>query len=797
MNAKDLVSKMTLEEKASLCSGQSFWHSQAIERLGLPEIMMTDGPHGLRKQKGMSDHLGLFDSVPATCFPTACSTANSFNPSLLAEIGKAIAEECLQEEVSVVLGPGLNIKRSPLCGRNFEYFSEDPLLSGEMTAAITDGIQSQGVGVSLKHFAANNQEWCRMVSDSVVDDRALREIYLTAFEMAVKRCKPWTVMSSYNKINGTYVAENKWLLTEVLREEWGFDGLVVTDWGGIGDRVKGVKAGVDLEMPSSRGVNDAKVLEAVKSGLLKEEELDKVVLRVVELVLKGLDGQKKAFVYDADAHHKLAQRAAAESSVLLKNKNGILPLKKEATVAVIGAFAKEPRYQGAGSSKIVPSRLDNILDSLKAFGVTYEYAEGYSLEAFSPPDEAKIKQACEIAKGKESVIIFAGLPGEYESEGFDRKNLDMPDSHNKLIEAVSAVNSNVVVVLQLGSPVVMPWDKSVSAILLSYLGGQAGSGACVDLLYGKTVPSAKLAETWPKVLSDTPCYKYFPGGTKSVQYRESIFVGYRYYDTVDLEPAYPFGHGLSYTEFAYSDLEISENTASFTVTNVGKVAGAEVSQLYVGLKDSRIFRAAKELKGFSRTELEAGESKRVEIPLGRFTYYNTEIKDWATEGGEYTIYIAASISDIKLKGHKTIKGDGHEEKLAWQGERLPVYFNLPKGLEIPEEQFKALYGDKTLPPLNRVEGEPYTFDSTLRELSTSKAKRIVDKIKAGIMERMQARGEEFARLAVEVVMSMPLRAMSNVAGDRMNAGMLEGILDMANGKRIRGMIKIIKHRPKS
>ena len=803
--AQELIRQMTLEEKASLCSGDSFWHTKAVKRLELPQIMMVDGPHGVRKQVAHLDHLGLFESEFATCFPTASGTANSFNPALLKEIGIALGEECLQESISVILGPGLNIKRSPLCGRNFEYFSEDPFLSGEMSAALIDGVQSQGVGTSAKHYAANNQEWCRMVSDSVVDERALREIYLTAFEKSVKQSNPWTVMCSYNKINGTYASENKWLLTEVLRDEWGFKGLVVSDWGAVVSRIKGVEAGMDLEMPSNSGVNDAMIIEAVKNGSLKEEALDKIVIRILDLILISLKNTRKDFRYDADAHQALAKKAAIQSSVLLKNENSILPLKEKQSLAVIGAFAKEPRYQGAGSSRINPSRMETIFDSLKAAGIDFDYADGYSLTPFSPADENKIAKAVETAKGKDAVVIVTGLPAEYESEGFDRPDLTMSDSHQKLIDAVCAVNPNVVAVLQLGAPVEIPWADKVRAIMVAYLGGQAGGAACVDLLLGKASPSGKLAETWPKALSDTPCYNYFPGGTKSVQYRESIFVGYRYYDTVDKEAAYPFGYGLSYTTFEYKDLEINDNAASFTLTNTGKTAGTEISQLYTGLADSQIFRAAKELKGFIRTELLPGESKRVSIPLDSgttgttrsFAYYNTAIKNWAVEGGEYTIYIGASSRDIRLTGSIKITGDGHEQKLLKQKETVSVYFSLPKDTpEIPEAQFAALC-EKPMPAMDYVPAGPFTIENTMSDLqTTSSGKWIAGKIMKIMGKHSEGIEDDGGQILKAMMLHSPLRMFVNMSNGKFSRKMAEGIIDIANGRLIRGIIKLITNIPK-
>ncbi len=797
--AKELVDQMTLEEKASLCSGLDFWHMKGVERLGLPSLMVTDGPHGLRKQAGDADHLGINESVPATCFPTASATAGSFDTELMREIGVALGEECQQEDVAVLLGPGANIKRSPLCGRNFEYISEDPYVTGEMAAALIAGVQSQGVGTSMKHFAANNQEWCRMTGNSVVDERALREIYLSGFEKAVKQSQPWTLMCSYNRLNGTYASENKWLLTDVLRDEWGFAGAVMTDWGATNERVAGVKAGLDLEMPSSDGYNDAEIVAAVKAGELQEEQLDKVVIRVVELIEKARDARRQGFRYDAEAHHALARKAAARSCVLLENKDHILPLDQERSVAVIGQFAKTPRYQGAGSSKINPIRIDNACDALNEAGIAYSYAEGYSLERGAQPDEAKIQEACKAAAGKDVVLLFAGLPDEYESEGFDRDTLAMPDAHNQLIEAVAAVNPNVVVVLQLGAPVVMPWADRVKGILVSYLGGQAGGSGCVDVLTGKENPSGRLAETWPEQLADTPAYAYFPGGTKSVQYRESIYVGYHYYDKVGKSVAYPFGYGLSYTDFEYSDLQISETAVRVTVKNTGRVKGAEVVQLYIGREQGKVFRARRELKGFCKVYLEPGESREVEMKLDQrsFAYYNTAVHDWATEAGSYTIEVGASSRDIRLSGSIQVSGDGLEEKLAGLPEAAPVYFNLPGGeLAVPEKDFTALYG-KSLPPLERPQGQPFDQNSTLNDLKETKiGQQMLKQMQEQAGDMVGGMGEDMDAMVDAMMMHMPLRAMMMMGGDAMTPKMMQGMIDMANGKMVSGMFKLWRGRPK-
>lgn len=789
--AKELVKQMTLEEKAGLCSGKDFWHLKGVERLGLNPIMVTDGPHGLRKQTGDSDHLGFNDSVPATCFPTACTTACSFDRDLMFEIGKAIGEECQQEKVAVVLGPGVNIKRSPLCGRNFEYVSEDPYVTGQIASALISGVQSQGVGTSLKHFAANNQERCRMTVNSVVDERALREIYLAGFEEAVKSAEPWTLMCSYNLLNGTYTSENETLLTDILRKEWGFKGSVMTDWGATNDRVKGVAAGLDLEMPASNGVNDALIVKAVKEGKLSEEVLDIAVERIVELILKAQENQKDGAVYDKKAHHNLAVKAAEESAVLLKNEDNILPASLESEIAVIGAFAKTPRYQGAGSSKINPTQLDNALEAMKGLGAKVEYAEGYSLKD-NEVHEDIISEACKVAAGKERVFIFAGLPDEFESEGFDRENLNMPESHNKLIEEVAKVNDNVVVVLLCGAPIVMPWANQVKGILLAYLGGQGTGTACANLLYGKVNPSGKLAETLPLALEDNSSYNYFPGTTKSVEYRESIFVGYRYYDTAKKSVAYPFGYGLSYTEFKYGDLKVSEEKytpgqdlkVEMTVTNTGEKAGAEIVQLYIAKKDTAIFRAEKELKGFEKVYLAPGESKTVEFKLNSrsFAYYNTSNMDWAVEGGAYEIQIGASSRDIRLAKTIEVEGDGQESKLANLKEVAPVYFNLTKeNLQVSDAEFEAIYG-RDLPPSELKPGSPFTANSTLADVKdTQTGQQVLAMLKEQMSQMLG--GDSTSDIAVmmeAMMMDMPLRNLIMLSQGKTGWDQINGMIYMMN-----------------
>jgi len=680
MNIKEIISKMTLEEKAGLCSGRNFWETKAVERLGVPSILMTDGPHGLRKvSSGPSS--GDRTSNPATCFPPAVLSACSFDRDLLEEMGATIGDESVAENIRIVLGPGVNIKRSPLCGRNFEYFSEDPYLAGEMATAFIKGVQSKGVGTSLKHFAANNQETRRWSSDSQIDERTLREIYFPAFKKAVEEAKPETVMCSYNKVNGEYASESYRLLTEILRDEWGFDGIVVSDWGAVNDRVKGLAAGLELEMPGvAVPSNDIYIVEAVKSGELKEEILDLAVERLLKLIMRDCMGdtgaqgsagvQNVSGPIDAGKHNKLARKIAAESMVLLKNDNELLPLNKKASIAFIGEFAEKPRFQGAGSSQVNPLSMTSALEAAAAFA-DIKYCKGYKTNYCDDSDIALETGAVEVAKTVDVCVLFVGLPPAYESEGYDRTHMRLPDGQNKLIEKVAAVNPNVVIVLHNGSPVEMPWLDKVSSVLEAYLGGQAGGGAVADILFGAVNPCGKLAESLPKKLSDNPSYLYYYGERDVTEYREGIFVGYRYYDAKEMEVLFPFGHGLSYTEYEYKNLRLSaasiKDTDTLTVKvdikNKGATAGKEIVQLYVGQKqkDDRLIRANKELKDFAKVELAAKETKTVTFTLDKsaFAYYNTEISDWHVLSAEYEIKVGRSSRDIVLTAEVDVESTVH------------------------------------------------------------------------------------------------------------------------------------------
>lgn len=658
-NIHELISQMTLEEKAGLCSGLDFWNTKGIERLGIPSLMVTDGPHGLRKQKESADHLGLNNSVPATCFPSAAGMASSWDRDLIGRVGKALGKECQAENVAVLLGPGTNIKRSPLNGRNFEYFSEDPYLSSEMGGNHIKGVQSEGVGTSLKHFAANNQEHRRMSVDAVIDERTLREIYLASFEGAVKQSQPWSVMCSYNRVNGEYASESEFLLTKILREEWGYEGFVVSDWGAVNERVKALQAGLELEMPSTGGIGDAKIVAAVQSGELAEETLNLAVERLLTFVFKAVENRKDSATFNADEHHRLAREVARESMVLLRNEDHILPLSKEGSIAIIGEFARNPRYQGGGSSHVNPTKLDDAFEEMKALAGSAEllYAQGYELN-HDGINEALLQEARDTAAKGDIAVLFLGLPDNYESEGYDRSHLSLPESHKALIEAVSEVQSNVVVVLSNGSPIEMPWIHKTKGILEGYLGGQAFGGAVADLLFGEVSPSGKLAETFPMKLSDNPSFLNFPGEGDTVEYKEGLFVGYRYYDKKEIEPLFPFGFGLSYTAFQYSNLRISKSSikdtenvqVTATIKNTGTRAGKEIVQLYVSDVKSSVIRPLKELKGFQKLALQPGEEQEVSFGLDKrsFAYYNVNIGDWHVESGVFEIAVGSSSRDIRL-----------------------------------------------------------------------------------------------------------------------------------------------------
>ena len=723
---------MTLEEKAGMCSGLDFWHLKEVEHLGIPKVMVSDGPHGLRKQDEKGDHLGINDSIKAVCFPPAVLSACSFDRGLMEEMGKAIGREAQANDVSVVLGPAVNIKRSPLCGRNFEYYSEDPYLAGEIAAAFVKGVQSQHVGTSIKHFAANNQEYRRMSSSSEVDERTLREIYFPAFETAVKKAQPYTFMCSYNQINGTFASENKWLLTDVLRGEWGFKGYVMSDWGAVNDRVKGLEAGLELEMPASGGDNDAMIVKAVKDGALEEKILDQAVERILRIIFEYADHRKpQEFTMEKD--HEEAQHIAEESMVLLKNENHILPLKTSEKAAFIGGFARNPRFQGGGSSHINCFKTTNVLDSVPC-DAQVVYAEGFPADR-DFYDKALADEAVKSAAEADKAVIFAGLPESFESEGYDRSHMRLPKCQNRLITEILKVQPNTVIVLHNGSPVEMPWLGEIKGLLETYLGGQAGGAAAANILYGKINPSGKLAETMPLKLSDNPSYLNFGGGEK-VEYREGIFVGYRYYDTKEMDVAFPFGYGLSYTTFAYSNLKLSmENPTekdtvmvSADVTNTGKSAGKEVVQLYIRDLTGSAIRPEKELKGFEKVFLEPGETKTVTMELNKrsFAWYNTELHDWFAASGDYEILVGASSRDIRLTETLHLNSS----------QRLPMHVHM----------------NTTLGDLLR---NPETAEA---------AKKLIQKYLSGEAGSEAASEAVSEEMTMAMTDSMPLRALMGFAG---------------------------------
>ncbi|MFT4213405.1 MAG: glycoside hydrolase family 3 C-terminal domain-containing protein [Microbacterium sp.] len=663
------LSELTTEEKAALTSGADFWTTKGIERVGIPSVMLTDGPHGLRKQAGASDHLGLAGSIPATCFPPAVGLGSSWDAALAERVGVALGVESAVEDVAVILGPGINIKRSPLCGRNFEYLSEDPIVSGVIGSALVRGIQSQGVGASLKHFAANNQETDRLRSSSDIDPRPLREIYLRGFERVVRDTQPWTVMCSYNRLNGVYTSEDPWLLTSVLRDDWGFEGLVVSDWGAVNDRVEGVRAGLDLEMPSSNGRTDAELVAAVADGSLEASALDAVAQRVLDLVHKS-QARPAQDGFDADAHHALAREAAARSIVLLRNEGGILPLRPDVRLAVIGEFARTPRYQGAGSSQINPTRLDSALDALSARSKDVVFAPGFTLD--DSGDAGALKdEAVDAAASADVAVLFLGVPAAEESEGFDRTHIDLPAAQLDLVDAVIAANPNVVVVLSNGGVVALPFADRVPALLEAWLLGQAGGSATADVLFGDVNPSGRLSETIPLRLEDNPSYGNFPGEFGHVRYGEGLLVGYRWYDEKKLDVAFPFGFGLSYTTFAFGSASAvvgadGDVRVSVPVTNTGAVAGREVVQVYTSLPGSAVQRPPRELKGFAVVSVEPGETVTAEVELRRseLAYWDLRVDGWIVEGGEYTIEVGASSRDIRATTSVQLDGDTVELPLS-------------------------------------------------------------------------------------------------------------------------------------
>ena len=783
MKAHEQIKKLSLEQKAALLQGKTVWTTYSFEDADIPEIFLSDGPHGLRKQAGAADHLGLNASVPATCFPTAAGMANSWNLALAEELGCALGEEAAANNVHVVLGPGLNIKRSPLCGRNFEYFSEDPYLAGKMAAACVKGIQANGVAACPKHFAVNSQELRRMAMNSVLDERTFREIYLTAFEIAVKEGKAKTIMSSYNMINGTYANENEHLLTDILRNEWGFDGFVVTDWGADNNHTEGVRAGSNLVMPAPGADCALGLIQDVKDGKIDESVLDKRLAELLGVVNSTFEAVAKApKSFDADAHHAIARRCANESIVLLDN-DGILPLSTDAKVAVIGDFAKTPRYQGAGSSQVNPTKLDNLYDCLVAAGVEIiAYAQGFDRR--NPiPCQKMIAEATEVAKNAETVLLCVGLDEILESEGMDRLHIELSRSQQALIKAVCAANKNVVLVLSGGAPFVMPERETYRAAIHGYLGGQAGAGAMVDALLGKINPSGKLNESWPHSLEDVSSSPYFPSKERTAEYREGLFVGYRYFESAGVPVRYPFGYGLSYTNFTYSDIEVTPTDVSFTVANTGDSAGAEVAQLYVSCKNGSVYRPKKELKGFQKVFLAAGESQRVSIAFDdkTFRYFDTEENAWRVEDADYDICIARNASDVALSGVLHVAGKKAKEN-------APTCYKNADIKAVSDADFEALLGHAI--PDGKWSGE-ITENDALCQLYYAKGAfaRFLCRILTSLKNKAEAKGKP--NLNILFIYNMPTRAIAKFSNGMVSKKMTEDILFMFNGHFWRGLGRLV------
>lgn len=785
MKNAEIIAKLNLEQKCALLSGAGTFTTRGYQKAGVPAITLSDGPNGVRKQAGAADHLGLNPSVPATCFPTAATVACSWDPALGEEIGRAMGEEAAAQEVAVLLGPGLNTKRSPLCGRNFEYFSEDPYLSGKMAAAYVRGIQSEGIAACPKHFAVNSQELRRMASDSVLDERTLRELYLTGFEIVVKEAAPKTIMSSYNLVNGTYANENAHLLQDILRRDWGFSGAVVTDWGGSNDHALGVKNGSTLEMPAPGGDAVRELLAAVQSGKITEADVDARLDELLTLVLDTSAAvQKHSRSFDADAHHALARRAAAESAVLLKNDGGILPLAAGARVAVIGDFAETPRYQGAGSSAVNSIKVDTLLDCLAQSGLQCAgFAAGFDRQG--RPDDDKKAQAVALAQKADTVLLCLGLDEIKESEGLDRVDMKLADNQIELLQAVEQANPNTVVVLNAGASLETPWLAHCRALVYGALGGQAGAGAMVDVLTGKVNPGGKLAETWANAYEETPARDNFAGAGRTVQYREGLYVGYRYYQTAGVPVAFPFGYGLSYTSYAYSDLKVTADSVTLTVTNTGARDGAEIVQVYIAKPGAEIFRPAQELKAFARVSLAAGESRTVTLPLDdkAFRYWNTRTDCWEVEGGRYEVRVGASSADIRLTANVDIRGTNAPDPYA--GKALPHY-KSGSVQNVPDAEWEVLLGHPI--PQDKVKIDR---NMTLGELNHSRSPLgwLIWAVLTALLNASFKKGKPDLNVLFQY--NMPLRALAKMTSGAISMGMVDGIVMELQGFWIIGLVRVI------
>lgn len=779
MENEGIINKMTLEEKAMLCVGADYWHSKEFKEYEIPKITMSDGPHGLRVQKTKADNLGINKSEISTCFPASSSLANSWNKKLAYLFGETLGKEARKEEVNIVLGPAINIKRSPLCGRNFEYFSEDPILTGILGSEYVKGLQAQGVGACVKHFAVNNQENRRRTIDVVIDERALREIYLKAFEIIVKKANPWSIMSAYNKVNGEYCSESTHLLKEILRDEWKFDGIIISDWGAENDRVKGLRASHELEMPGGRGNGIQEIIEAVKTNQISEDELDQAVNRIINIAKKGI--KSKNFKYNQQEHHEIAEQIAEETIVLLKNKNEILPLKNK-KIAVIGDMAKNPRYQGAGSSTINPFKIENAYDNFIENGIEVEYAKGYE-RIESETDEELRKEAIEIAKRNEVVLIFAGLTENYESEGVDRNNLEIPKNQNLLIDEICEVNQNVVIVLSNGSPIEMPWKDKVKGIITGYIGGESGGKAIVNCILGKVNPSGKLAETYPMKLEDTPCFNNYPGNEITVEYKESIYVGYRYYDKNKVQVLYPFGFGLSYTKFDYSDIKIEKGNnkikINFKIKNTGNFKGKEIAQVYVGKKESKIFRPEKELKAFEKIELNPNEEKEINIELDKtsFEYFDTNAQKWQIEAGTYDIKIGKSSQDIVLQGEITI--DSNDEVSI---NKISEKYYTGDIQNITDQEFEKLICKKL--PNKILNLENINEENTLEQIKNTKIGKIIYENQMEKMNKLLE--EQNVNKATKVMMDLqkPLKKFYEKKSSKFTKKMVDELIRIAKNNEL-------------
>jgi beta-glucosidase len=787
MKYTDILSKMTIEEKAAFLSGKGEWQTREFERLGIPSIFCSDGPHGIRKQAGAGDHLGLNASLPATCFPPAATIANSWDQELGQTLGETLGEEAMALGVNVLLGPGLNIKRSPLCGRNFEYFSEDPYLAGKMAASYVRGIQSKGVYACPKHFAVNSQELRRMAMDSVVDERTLREIYLTGFEIAVKEGGAKTIMSAYNEVNGTYANENKHLLKEILRDEWGFDGIVITDWGASNDHALGVAAGSNLEMPNP-GLDSAReLIAAVESGKISMADVDARCDELLDAVMTlYVNAQNRKEEFDKNTHHAIARKAAAESAVLLKNEDSILPLKKGARVAIIGDFAFVPRYQGAGSSLVNPTRVETVADMISSYDLqVVGMSRGYSRNG--QEDAETRKEALDLAQKADVVLFFFGLNEDSESEGMDRTHMRIPQNQINLLQELGAANANLVGIISAGSAIEMPWHHHFKALLHCYLNGQAGAGAVLDIITGAVNPSGKLSETIPRRLEDTSVYRYYPSRERTSEYREGPFVGYRYYDTAGVPVLYPFGFGLSYTSFEYSDISVNESGVTFTITNAGDREGAEVAQMYVTLSGSRIFRPSKELKGFAKVFLKPGESKKVTIAFDdkTFRYFNVKTDRWEIEEGKYTVKVGPCSTEIKLSAE--VSKSGTTDTYPYSKEELPSYYS-GKIENVPDAEFEKLLGRAI--PDGKWSGNLSSNDA-ICQMYYAKSGLARFAYKCLTSRKKKADDSGKPDLNILFIYNMPFRAMAKMTGGAVSMEMVDGIVQIVNGHFFGGLGKVI------